>query len=209
MKRKILMATLAALVLTALFAGIALAQAAPNANTDKVPQFFQTFLDKFAANLGVDKERVTEAIKQTQQQMVDEAVQQGKMTPDQAAKIKEKLQNDQWFFSPFFGHKHFGHKQARGGNAALLAQALGMSEDELEAQLKEGKRIDDIAQQQGISMEQLHQKMKELRIGTIQQAVKDGKITQEKADELIQKIQNAPQHKGFRPFGPPAAEQAE
>jgi len=203
-KRKIFLATVAALVLTALFAGIALAQAAPDADRPNAPALFQAFLDRFAANLGVDKEKVTEALKQTQLQMIDEAFQQGKMTSDQAEKIKEKVQNDQWFFGPFFGPRH-----GRGPDTAMLAQALGMSQDELQAQLKEGKRIDEIAQEQGISMEQLQQKMKELRIEAIEQAVKDGKINQEKADELIQRIQNAPQGKRLRPFGPPAAEQAE
>ncbi|MEW6275697.1 MAG: DUF2680 domain-containing protein [Bacillota bacterium] len=212
MKRKIFLAAVATFVLTALFAGIALAQNASGANTDKVPQFFQTFLEKFAVNLGVDKDKVTEALKQTQQQMIDEAVAEGKMTQDQAAKIKERLQNDRLFFGPFFGHKQFGPRGGKGADAAMLAQALGMSEDELKAQLKEGKRIDEIAQQQGMTAEQLQQKMNELKIQAVQQAVKDGKITQEKADEMIQRIQNAPLHKGFRGFGPPgplAAEKTE
>ncbi|MCL6448891.1 MAG: DUF2680 domain-containing protein [Armatimonadetes bacterium] len=205
MKRKIFLATAAAFVLTALFAGIALAQAASDADRPNAPALFQAFLDKFAANLGMDSEKVTEALKQTQLQMIDEAVQQEKMTPDQAEKIKEKVQNDQWFCGPFFGPRH-----GRGGpDPEMLAQALGMSQDELQARLKEGKRIDEIAQEQGISVEQLQQKMKELRIEAIEQAVKDGKITREKADEMIQRIQNAPQGKGFRTFGPPAAEKTE
>lgn len=65
-----------------------------------------------------------------------------------------------------------------------------MSQDELKAQLKEGNKIADIAKQQGMSVEQLRQKVRELRIEAIQQAVKDGKLTQEKADQIIKRLQN-------------------
>lgn len=217
MKRKIFLAAVATFVLTALFAGIALAQNTSGASADKVPQLFQTFLEKFAANLGVDKDKVTEALKQTEQQMIDEAVAEGKMTQEQADKIKERLQNGQFFIGPgpFLGHKQFGPREGKGAGPAMLAQALGLSEDELKALLKEGKTIEEIAQQQGMTMEQLQQKMKELKIQAIQQAVKDGKITQEKAEQMIQKIQNAPAGQMMMKFrfkdrsGTPAAEQTQ
>ncbi|MGQ9824748.1 MAG: Fis family transcriptional regulator [Desulfotomaculales bacterium] len=191
MKKKVFLAVAVTLVLTVLFAGAALAQNATGTNAVKMPQLFQTFLEKFAANLGVDKDKVTEALKQTEEQMIDEAVAEGKMTQEQAAKAKERLQNNQFFFGLFPGHKQFGPREGKGAGPAMLAQALGLSEDELKAQLKEGKTIEEIAQQQGMTTEQLQQKMKELKIQEIQQAVKDGKLTREKADQLIQKIQNA------------------
>ncbi|HHW42230.1 MAG TPA: hypothetical protein GXX25_00140, partial [Desulfotomaculum sp.] len=43
------------------------------------------------------------------------------------------------------------------------------------------------------------------KIQAIQQAVKDGKMTQDKADKLIQRLQNAPQGRDFGQFGPPAS----
>jgi ribosomal protein S13 len=81
-----------------------------------------------------------------------------------------------------------------------------MSQDELKAQLEEGKKIDDIAKEQGITMDQLREKMREAKIQAIQQAVKEGKISQDEADKLIQRLQNAPQERGFRHFGPPASD---
>ncbi|MGB9904963.1 MAG: hypothetical protein ACPLQO_09925 [Desulfotomaculales bacterium] len=217
MKKKVFLAVAVTLVLTVLFAGAALAQNATGTNAGKMPQLFQTFLEKFAANLGVDKDKVTEALKQTEEQMIDEAVAEGKMTQEQAAKAKEKLQNNQFFFGLFPGHKQFGPREGKGAGPgpAMLAQALGLSADELKAQLKEGKTIEEIAQQQGMTTEQLQEKMKELKIQQIQQAVKDGKLTQEKADQLIQKIQNAPAKMMFRfkEFkgrpAPPAGEQTQ
>ncbi|MEW6276311.1 MAG: Fis family transcriptional regulator [Bacillota bacterium] len=200
LKKKIALFTLIAFALVTLFAGIALAQTGERQSPDKQnqsgpPVLWQTFLGKLAANLGVDQERLQEAIRQTTQQMVDEAAQQGKITPEQAEKIKARLQNGPGFFGfirkgwPEAGEGRKGWR-AKGKNLELLAQILGLSADELKAQLKEGKKISDIAGQQGMSMDQLRQKMQEARIQAVQQAVKDGKLTQEKAEQLIQKIQN-------------------
>ena len=193
MKKKIMIAV-AALALVGLLAGVAVAQAASPADKGGAPAFFQTFLEKFAANLGVDKDKVSEALKQTQEQMIDEAVQEGKMTSDEAAKLKERIQNNACPFlgpmGPFGGHRGGGFG---GPNGTLLAQVLGMSEDELKAQLKDGKKIQDLVQEKGLTMEQVWEKMKKLRIQQIQQAVTEGKLDQEKASAMIERIQNAPQ----------------
>ncbi|MCS5696558.1 Fis family transcriptional regulator [Desulfofundulus thermocisternus] len=198
MKRKVAVIIAVAFAAVALLSGVALAQTTQNQSGTPAP--FQAFLEKLAANLGVGQDTLKEAIKQTELQMIDEAVQQGKMTSDQAAKIKERLQNDPWAFGRFFGHR-----VSRGPDITLLAQALGMSKDELKAQLEEGKKIDDIAKEQGITIDQLREKMREAKTQAIQQAVKEGKISQDEADKLIQRLQNAPQDRGFRHFGPPAS----
>lgn len=193
MKKKIMIAV-AALALVGLLAGVAVAQVASAADKSGAPAFFQTFLEKFAVNLGVDKDKVSEALKQTQEQMIDEAVQEGKMTSEEAAKLKERIQNNACPFfgpmGPFGGHRGGGFGRQDG---ALLAQVLGMSEDELKAQLKDGKKIQDLVQEKGLTMEQVWEKMKELKIQQIQQAVTEGKLDQEKANAMIERIQNAPQ----------------
>ncbi|MQL52364.1 Fis family transcriptional regulator [Desulfofundulus thermobenzoicus] len=206
MKKKIVIA-LAALALVTLFVGAALAQTSTAADQPKPPAFFQTFLEKLAANLGVDQTRLVDAVKQTELQMVDEAVQQGKMTSDQAQKIKDRIEQGNFFpMGPFHGPKD--GKEAgefAGKRLDVLAQVLGMSADELKTELQQGKKISDIAQEKGLTMDQLHQRLLDAKIQAIQQAVKDGKMTQDKADKLIQRLQNAPQGRDFGQFGPPAS----
>lgn len=195
-KKKIALITLVAFVLVTLLAGIALAQTGDNQNKNQSgpPALWQTFLGKLAANLGVDQERLQEALQQTTQQVVDEAVQQGKITPEQAEKIKARLQNAPGSFGfirkgwPEAGQGKGWH--AKGANLETLAQTLGLSADELKAQLKEGKKLAAIAEQQGVSMDELRQKMQEARMQAIQQAVEEGKLTREQADRLLQKMQN-------------------
>lgn len=209
-EEKIVLLTLAAFTLAALFAGVALAQTPPAADHPKPPALFQAFLEKLAANLGVEQSKLVDAVKQTELQMIDEAVQQGKLTSDQAQKIKDRIEQGKFFPMGLFpGPRNGAKAEFRGKQLDELAQALGMSADELKAELQQGKKITDIAQEKGLTADQLHQKLLDARIQAIQQAVKDGKISQEKAYEMIKKLQNAPQHRGFGRFGPPpAAEQA-
>ncbi len=84
-----------------------------------------------------------------------------------------------------FGPRNGAKAEFRGKQLDELAQALGMSADELKAELQQGKKIADIAQEKGLTADQLRQKSLDARIQAIQQAVKDGKISQEKADEMI------------------------
>lgn len=201
-RKKTVLAALIVFALAAvLFSGVALAQS----STPAKGWFCQAFIEKLAANLGVDKGKLEEAVKQTGLQLVDEAVQQGRLTSEQAEKIKARIQEGQWFPGHFWGREAGG---PGGFHLTAVAEALGMTPDELSAQLKQGKTIPEIAQEKGISIEQLRQKVFESKIQAIQQAVKDGKLTQEKADQLIQRMQSPGPHKGWRGGNPPAAGQA-
>lgn len=163
MKKKIIVAVVAGLALISLILpGIALAQN----STPAKDNFIQSFLDKLATNLGVDKTKLQEAVKQTELQMVDEAVQQGNLTSDQAQKIKERIEAGQLLpLGPFHGPKGCPFP---GERLNIMAQVLGMSADELKAQLDQGKKIEDIAKEKGITLEQLHQKLLEAKIQEIQ-----------------------------------------
>lgn len=191
MKRKILI-SFVVLALTAVFAGTALAQTTAAAGQPKMPALFQNFLAKLAANLGVDQSKLVDAVKQTELQMVDDAVQQGKITSDQAQKLKNRIEQGN-LFPMGFPKNRAKNGEFTGKRLDALAQALGMSADELKAELKQGKKIADIAQEKGITMEQLRQKVLEAKIQIIQQAAKDGKITQDRADKMIKKLQDAAQ----------------
>lgn len=197
-KKKVLL-VLISLALVGLFAGVALAQDSTGANRPDAdaPAFFQAFLEKFASALGVDRDKVVAAAKEAGKQVVDEAVQQGKMTPEQAEKIKNDIDQGRFFPCPFPRHGAWWG----GPRLDAAAQALGMTVDELKAELEQGKRISDIAKEKGLTEEQLRQKVVEAKIQAIQQAVKEGKIPQDRADKMIKRLQNAPQGKGF--FGPP------
>jgi len=68
------------------------------------------------------------------------------------------------------------------------AEALGMTTDELKAQLQDGKTLAEIATDQGVDRQALVDALVASATERIDQAVADGKVTQEKADELKAKL---------------------
>lgn len=70
------------------------------------------------------------------------------------------------------------------GMVAVFAQELGISVEDLNARLANGETVAQIASEQGLTAEQFRALMADARSQAIDQAVKDGKLTQEQADWL-------------------------
>lgn len=77
---------------------------------------------------------------------------------------------------------------------ALVAEALGMSPEELTAAIEDGQTLSDLLEQQGLDRSTYSENLAAARSAAIDQAVEDGVITQEQADQL--------QDFGFHGFGP-------
>ncbi len=67
---------------------------------------------------------------------------------------------------------------------ASLADAFGMTTEALEARLETGDHILDIAEEQGLSVAELRERLEQAKSEALAQAVADGVITQEQADRL-------------------------
>ncbi len=79
-----------------------------------------------------------------------------------------------------------------------LAAKLGLTEEQVEAQLAAGKTMYQIALDNGIKQEDLATFMTEVHKDALAQAVKDGAITQQQADWMLQHMQSMYQY-GFGP----------
>ncbi len=69
-----------------------------------------------------------------------------------------------------------------------VAKALGITLDDLNAQLRAGKTIAQIAQSKNIDLTKLHDDVQAAHKALVQQAVKDGKLTQAQADAMLQRM---------------------
>ena len=86
------------------------------------------------------------------------------------------------------------------------AEILGLNADELNTAREQGKCFHEIIEEQGLTMEQFHERLKELkseqRQNRLNQFVAEEKITQEQADERLAKMkerfENGEMGKGFR-----------
>ena len=95
-----------------------------------------------------------------------------------------------------------------------LAEVLGMDVDELKDALRAGQTPQELAEAQGLDWEevqaQLQEQVLEAARERLAQAVEEGKLTQEQADAILERMENAPLgafRKGFqghqgRPCGP-------
>ena len=68
-----------------------------------------------------------------------------------------------------------------------LADALGISLSELEAARQDGVRLPELAEANGVDLEDLWQVMDEARAEAVEQALADGAITEEQAEWLTER----------------------
>jgi predicted DNA-binding protein YlxM (UPF0122 family) len=92
-----------------------------------------------------------------------------------------------------------GFGWAGGGQWTMFdkaAEALGLTPEELFAELHAGKSLAEIAEEQGVDVETLYDAMNAARgeamQQAIEQAVEDGRITQERADQMLERLENRP-----------------
>ncbi len=77
---------------------------------------------------------------------------------------------------------------SRGGQTDLVAEALGMTPEELHEVLADGQTVADVAEAQGVALEDVADALVAAHTEQIQQAVEDGRLTQEEADEKIAEL---------------------
>ncbi|MDD9270110.1 hypothetical protein ACFPES_23935 [Paenibacillus sp. GCM10023248] len=113
-----------------------------------------------AADKGVSEADLTAKLQQLRTGKIDAAVKDGKLTADQGEHMKQKLGEHLKFIlnekNLLDGHaKGKGHRFGLKPDTDKLAQTLGLSKDELHAQLRSGKSLAEIAQAKGISKDKL------------------------------------------------------
>ena len=69
---------------------------------------------------------------------------------------------------------------------AALADQLGMTTEELTAQVESGKTLAQIAEEKGVAVKDLANTMESAMKAGLEQAVNDGALTQEQADLMLQ-----------------------
>jgi len=131
---KLLSLVLAAIVLVVAL-GVGAAFAAPAAQiTSPATDYHQVFLAKLAQILGVDQQKLETAMTQAQSQTLDQAVNDGRLSQQQADFMKQHPQQAQQGGAPFgpgFGpgpmHGGFGGRGPMSGMIGPASQMMGAS----------------------------------------------------------------------------------
>lgn len=188
-RRKLTFAVGAAAVALVL-AGVAAAGAVAASWVLEPSEGSKAVIDDAASQLGVESSELSAALKQALKNRIDEAVEEGRLTEEQADELKARVDADEF---PLLGALglfgrgvHGGPGFGRFGHFELLETAasyLGMTEEALRDAL-EDQTLAEIAEEQGKTASGLVQQLVATQTKRIDEAVADGRITEEQATEL-------------------------
>lgn len=166
---------------------------------------------KDAANqLGVQPSALSDALKKAYENQIDAAVAAGRLTKAQGDKIKAQIEaGNVPLVLPGFGFRgppSFDHGPLDFPGLSAAADYLGLSQSELLTKLQSGKTLADIAKDEGKSVDGLIQALVDDAKKHLDQAVKDGKLTQAQEDQILndikQHITDLVNGTGLKGFGP-------
>jgi len=182
MNRKVgLFAALGVMVLlvSSLVAGVALAQGGGTGDTQGERE---SFAARVAAHLGVTEQQLVDAFKTARLEMLDEAVAAGKISPEDAEQIRQRIEESQ-------GLGLRGWRiHALGGIVSSVADTLDMTPREIAQDLRQGQSLAEIGQAKGVSTDMLKSAILSAADEKLDQAVANGKLTQDQADKIMTRL---------------------
>lgn len=182
----------------------------------------QTFAEIAEAE-GVDPQEIVDAFTAERGAALQEAVDEGRLTKEQMEQMLEETSehiterlDEPWEPRPFGGRGFRGGLLGLGGGSwtttfDAVAEALGLTPKDLFAELHDGKGVVEVAEGQGVEMEEIRDAVDaarlELREEVIEQAAKEGRLSEKQADWLLEGFEegyipggrNFSPGRGFRP----------
>ncbi len=164
-------------------------------------------LAEIAEGAGVEPQEIVDAAIAEAESRLQEAVDEGRLTEERMDEMLERLAEElpERLEEPWQPGGPMGGGFGPFGEGFWttydeVTEALGLTPDELFSELHDGKTLAEIAEEQGVEMEVVREAMEaargELMEEAIAQAVENGRMTQEKADWLLEGLEQ-----GFLPGG--------
>lgn len=186
----------------------------------------QAVLNDAAKQLGVTPDKLNAALTQALKNRLEAAVEDGRLTQEQADAMKQRIDGGAlpFFAGPGFGRGHSEHR-LRGGGGHLTAAAtyLGFTVEQLRTALVGGDSLADVAKDKGKSVDGLVTALVADEKKRLADAVADGRLTDAQRDQIESDLQARVKdfvngvrpafgpgqrgHRGFFPAGPPPVEQ--
>jgi polyhydroxyalkanoate synthesis regulator phasin len=169
--------------------------------------FGTRFREAIAAALGITVDEYDAVVKQAHEQVIDEAVTEGRLTEEQAERMRERMDQapDTWGWGKGFrgpkGHGAWGEDDGfraprsgfwgRGAVSPIgvAAEELGVTAADLMAEIQAGKSIADVAGEKGVDVQAIVDAYLAQLGEVLDQAVQNGRITQDQADSMLEHAQ--------------------
>lgn len=150
------------------------------------------FMDSLARHLGISREKLDDSTKAAAIDQVDAARADGGITKAQADDLKARIESGE--APPFFGPGPFGppHGGPHGLGDKLSAAAdyLGLGSEQLQERLRAGRSLADVARAEGKSVDGLEQAIIAAAREDLDDAVADGRLSREEADQLLERLES-------------------
>jgi len=145
----------------------------------------QAVIDDAAKQLGVKPDALSTALKRALENRIDAAVAAGRLTKEQADRLKARIESRD--FPLFFGHgPRLGHRPfARFANLDAAVSYLGVTRAELRTALASGKSLADVAKEQGKSVDGLVDALVEAAKKKLDAAVAAGRLTDAQRQQVV------------------------
>jgi polyhydroxyalkanoate synthesis regulator phasin len=153
-----------------------------------------------AAEQGVALDEVVEALLVEPREHLEQAVAEGQMTQEEAderlAEMEQRIEASLEQPGAHLGKgpaDRMGRAQRAGwqarGQVDVLAEVLGLSDEDLVAAMRDGKSVADVAAEQGVALEDVVEALLAGPREHLEEAVAEGRITQEEADERLAEME--------------------
>jgi polyhydroxyalkanoate synthesis regulator phasin len=158
--------------------------------------YCEQYLQDLAKRLGVSVSTLQQDKLSAREDVLAQMVKDGKLTQSQATAIEQRLQSHQACTGKDNGVGRgivlSSLKQYLPAIESQVAQGLKLTSSQLTADLKNGQSLDQIATTQGVTSAQLHTTVLNAVQSAVNQAVKDGNMTQTQATDFMTGLQQHP-----------------
>jgi hypothetical protein len=164
----------------------------------------QRFVASLATNLNVTPAQLAEAVKKARLALVAEGLRDGRLTPEQAGRLTERITAGQvsgltagftWPKSAKAGAAAGGSEKSasapalRGAGTQIAARAVGITVDQLKVELRSGKSLAQVAQERNIARDALKARLSAEEQAAINAAVARGELTAAEAPQVAARYQ--------------------
>jgi len=149
-----------------------------------------------AAAQGISEDELNEAFGNARVEALQEAVESGRITQEQADRMMERMQAmpglkmDQGVKSFNLEGRSQGRLMDQQWDHDMVSDLLGLTPEELHAEIQDGKSLAEIAAERGISAEELTDALLETKAEMLREAVANEQITQEQADLMMERFES-------------------
>jgi len=193
-KRMVIVAVSMAVVAVLAIGGFATVFAAgnPSSSSSTPSSRAQTFLNRLASNLGISTDKLQQGLKDTADQYVDQAQQNGKITPDQANAAKQRIANSNGLgaFTRFFKRRNQAVNQLKMASWQDIASALNMTPQDLRSQIQSGQTLKQIIESKNMTVDQVVNSVVAQVQSQLDAKVAKGTITSDQETKILDNLRN-------------------